>query len=350
MPINDNQWHYVVATWSPSGSKLYIDGQPAGDNPTCVAPPMPTTQNLGIGRRIGGWGGYMNFNGPIDEVSVFGRELSGQEVQEKYNENSERGYSAGDGIGDACDNCPQQSNQDQADADKDGVGDVCDNCRNISNPTQQDSDANCPAKPYGSDPLCGDACQEADEISIQLSTGWNMISLPLPPVNADPLEVFKDQNGEPIYIVQNLVRYSHDGLYYVPYDEFNPDEFGQCQRGDGYWFYADSPTTIKYRGIGYHQSKKINLPSPGWYMLGGKSETGTIRDIKIIDNQTGQTKNFEDAWVAGWIQDPFYGYDPLGLSYFSIGVDEGSGDTETIPDWAGYWVYTLKNNLVLIMP
>ena len=36
--------------------------------------------------------------------------------------------SDGDGVGDACDNCPAKPNADQADGDNDGVGDVCDDC------------------------------------------------------------------------------------------------------------------------------------------------------------------------------------------------------------------------------
>ena len=35
---------------------------------------------------------------------------------------------AGDGVGDACDNCPDDVNSSQADADDDGVGDACDLC------------------------------------------------------------------------------------------------------------------------------------------------------------------------------------------------------------------------------
>jgi len=45
-----------------------------------------------------------------------------------------------DGIGDVCDNCLEDANADQADGDEDGVGDVCDNCPNDFNPDQEDSD------------------------------------------------------------------------------------------------------------------------------------------------------------------------------------------------------------------
>ncbi|ODS40587.1 MAG: hypothetical protein A7315_08165 [Candidatus Altiarchaeales archaeon WOR_SM1_79] len=46
----------------------------------------------------------------------------------------------GDGIGDACDNCPLVSNSDQKDTDNDGVGDSCDNCPIVANIGQEDTD------------------------------------------------------------------------------------------------------------------------------------------------------------------------------------------------------------------
>lgn len=64
-----------------------------------------------------------------------------------------------DGLGDACDNCPDRPNNSptdpQTDTDKDGVGDACDNCKTVPNMDQKDGDGdgvgdacdNCAAKP-----------------------------------------------------------------------------------------------------------------------------------------------------------------------------------------------------------
>ncbi len=60
--------------------------------------------------------------------------------------------SDGDGVGDACDNCPGVANLDQVDADGDGVGDACDNCPNVVNADQVDRDGD----------GVGDACDNCD--------------------------------------------------------------------------------------------------------------------------------------------------------------------------------------------
>ncbi len=46
----------------------------------------------------------------------------------------------GDGFPDGCDNCPDFFNVDQLDNDGDGLGNACDNCPDTANPDQADSD------------------------------------------------------------------------------------------------------------------------------------------------------------------------------------------------------------------
>ncbi len=61
--------------------------------------------------------------------------------------------SDGDEVGDLCDNCPDDANEDQADLDVDGYGDVCDNCPNVSNEDQADNDGD----------LFGDVCDNCPD-------------------------------------------------------------------------------------------------------------------------------------------------------------------------------------------
>ncbi|MCB9849571.1 MAG: thrombospondin type 3 repeat-containing protein [Phycisphaerales bacterium] len=113
---------------------------------------------------LGNLGGE-RFEGLIDELALFDRALTPEEISARYS------LGIGDGYGDACDNCPDNANANQFDSDTDGVGDACDvcsngddnldtdgdnlpddcdNCPSVSNPSQSDSDGD----------GVGDACDD----------------------------------------------------------------------------------------------------------------------------------------------------------------------------------------------
>jgi PKD repeat protein len=79
---NDGAWHQVVATMSPAGMRLYVDGNLLGSNTT-------TTGQAYTGYwRVGGdttWGSTSPYlNGTIDDVSVYPTALSAQQVSTHY--------------------------------------------------------------------------------------------------------------------------------------------------------------------------------------------------------------------------------------------------------------------------
>ena len=79
---NDGQWHYLVATQSSDGLRLYVDAALVATNPATSA------QNYSGYWRIGGdntWGSSSAFfAGQLDEVAVYSSALSGARIRAHY--------------------------------------------------------------------------------------------------------------------------------------------------------------------------------------------------------------------------------------------------------------------------
>jgi hypothetical protein len=84
--IDDGQWHHVVATYDGVDAKIYMDGWPAGKPAHKVGELKRNDYDLTIGaNRSNPDGAYgeigASFNGMMDDVMMFNRALSDDEVQ-----------------------------------------------------------------------------------------------------------------------------------------------------------------------------------------------------------------------------------------------------------------------------
>ncbi|MHC4601420.1 MAG: LamG domain-containing protein [Planctomycetota bacterium] len=67
--LRDGLWHHVRGVWDGGNILLYVDRQLERNVPWTFGP-ASTTNDLGIGKRLSGWGGYMPFEGNLDSVKV----------------------------------------------------------------------------------------------------------------------------------------------------------------------------------------------------------------------------------------------------------------------------------------
>lgn len=78
--LGDNKWHYIVATLSETKLTLYVDGEKTGEKSRTVGPLKVVTQPLKVGQ------GYVgtHYKGSIDEIRIYNRALSADEIKELY--------------------------------------------------------------------------------------------------------------------------------------------------------------------------------------------------------------------------------------------------------------------------
>jgi len=85
--VDDNQWHHVAFTYDRSSDSisLYLDGFDDTGTKTgglTSSDDITSTQNTEIGSRVGG--ATFPFNGTIDDVMIWNRSLSGEEIKGLY--------------------------------------------------------------------------------------------------------------------------------------------------------------------------------------------------------------------------------------------------------------------------
>lgn len=134
--VDDGEWHHVVFLRTGGGFlELWVDGR--RDDVSQDTTDGTTSNSIAVTFGDRGGGASLAWAGTLDEVAVFPRTLTREEILDVYL----RGL--GDGVGDACDNCPEAANPDQADEDGDGFGDACDECFGDDGTGDGDDDGEC---------------------------------------------------------------------------------------------------------------------------------------------------------------------------------------------------------------
>ena len=104
--INDNTWHYFVITRTNNVFKMYIDAiQTGGDLNLPSYSMVNSDQQLYMG-AMPGPSTYWPLNGVLDEVAIYNRALTANEIQQQYNNGlAGKGYTTEvcNGIDDDCD-------------------------------------------------------------------------------------------------------------------------------------------------------------------------------------------------------------------------------------------------------
>jgi hypothetical protein len=160
--------------------------------------------------------------------------------------------------------------------------------------------------------------------SLDLVSGWNMISLPLVLADPNPDAVFPA--GWPLFL-WDAVQGSYRDRSQIT-----------LAIGVGYWLKAPSAQVLPIEGQSNPSALHLIPLSTGWNLIGAPFYQQIPWDsIHVL--KAAEVKTLNEAMLAGWIKGPFYRW--TGSAYESI----NSGGI--FQPTSGYWLKGLQNGCTL---
>jgi hypothetical protein len=77
-PLSAGKWHHIAGTWDGGTARLFIDGKERVTDDDTIGQIRTSSNDVNIG------GTQWHFNGTIDDVMLWNRSLTGQEIQDIY--------------------------------------------------------------------------------------------------------------------------------------------------------------------------------------------------------------------------------------------------------------------------
>lgn len=174
-----------------------------------------------------------------------------------------------------------------------------------------------------------------------LKIGWNLMSIPIDPVDPCASEVLSDCIDAGGVIDNNLYRWNCDANSYEVY----PEDFSDMGIGKGYWLKLSVEDAATIAGIVDENDMEITL-SEGWNLIGHPF----VYPVQLLACQVSDgivTKSMQEAQDAGWILARVYFYDDNAYKIVNIAEPR---DDDSLRPWYGYWILARQPGLTLIVP
>lgn len=165
---------------------------------------------------------------------------------------------------------------------------------------------------------------------ILLREGYNLISLPLIPLESGREGLFSLMVGSPVALYR----------WYSAYPGITPPDYyleDIVQPGLGYFLYspADNMNLI-VDGLKIEDMEFSVMLQNGWNMIGPPYDGEILlRDVLVKRNATGEKGSYTEAVKAGWIGNSIYRLKDGNYDFASFNDDPPA----VLEPWVGYWVY-----------
>lgn len=191
-----------------------------------------------------------------------------------------------DTIPDDGDNCPDVYNPDQEDTDGDNIGNVCDNCPGVYNSNQNDFDHD----------GIGDICDST--VSIMLTKGWNLISIPSNLANKSINSVFNN--------FSYIFSFNNSNKQWLFYENESINNFNIIDKTKGYWINSLNNQTLTIEGTEFTYPINFTLKK-GWNLISYPSLNKTLVNESLKDVACDLILTYEgNKWLSYSPNKPFY--------------------------------------------
>jgi|GEM_PF-3554581 len=162
------------------------------------------------------------------------------------------------------------------------------------------------------------------EYQADYPAGWNMIALPLNPIQNSVSEMFGDDLNGPGY----FYRYAGTCGYELAED---------LEQGQGYWLGLLNGQTLDYVGDSLSATVSVNLHA-GNNLIGNPFKY-QISKSNLIFTRHDSTLTFENAVTKGWLSAALHYWDNQSGGVYTTTDNLGLG-------W-GAWMYTLVDSIIM---